>query len=172
MQLEKAFPSSSKIKPIYSFVRDCLNEEAKSIKFVLCTRYSDCCLVVPGLLTLIIDQPPGRDLKVSDAAVRDKTLMELQLAPSSVLFLKFLSDELNSGFPGIRNQTTEQLTVLIPDRDMLPPLKSDILSSAADFPAAQEISASEEPRASSSKAVNEKQVNNKLARFLKLHPKP
>ncbi|KAG8746602.1 hypothetical protein FRC12_014247 [Ceratobasidium sp. 428] len=77
MQLEKAFPSTSKIKAVYAFVRDCLNEETKSIKFVLY-------------------QPPARELKVSDSNVKDKTLLELQLAPASVLLLRFLSDELNS----------------------------------------------------------------------------
>src|SRR6266850_5776155 len=39
--------------------------------------------------------PPPRDLKVSDPAVRDLTLTELELAPSSVLHLRFLDDALN-----------------------------------------------------------------------------
>ena len=51
--------------------------------------------------------PPPRELKVSDPAVRDLTLAELGLAPSSVLHLRFVDDELNraslffpSRFPG------------------------------------------------------------------------
>ncbi len=36
MQLEKSFPSTSKIKAVYAFVRDCLNDETKPVKFVLC----------------------------------------------------------------------------------------------------------------------------------------
>ena len=42
------------------------------------------------------DQPPKRDLKVSDPKVRDLTLFELQLAPSSVLLLRFEDESLNS----------------------------------------------------------------------------
>ena len=34
--LEKVFPSSSVIKPVYAFVRSCLREDAKVHKFVLC----------------------------------------------------------------------------------------------------------------------------------------
>ena len=101
MQLEKAFPSTSKIKLVYAFVRDCLNEEAKAIKFVLCKDLYRLCLSVSNPIILVPDQPPARELKVSDATVRDKTLMELQLAPSSVLLLRFLSDELNSKFNDI-----------------------------------------------------------------------
>lgn len=40
--------------------------------------------------------PPKRDLKVSDPKVRDLTLAELQLAPSSVLLLRFEEESLNS----------------------------------------------------------------------------
>ncbi|KAF8606669.1 hypothetical protein BDV93DRAFT_520942 [Ceratobasidium sp. AG-I] len=134
MQLEKSFSSSSKIKPVYAFVRDCLNDEAKAIKFVLY-------------------QPPARELKVSDEAVRDKTLIELQLAPASVLLLRFLSDKFS-------------------DRDMLPPLNESILASAVDFPATPIAPAGDEPQSANTKVMDEKQVNNKLARFLKLRPKP
>lgn len=42
--------------------------------------------------------PPPRDLKVSDPAVRDLTLAELGLAPSSVLHLRFVDDALNRAF--------------------------------------------------------------------------
>lgn len=46
-----------------------------------------------------VDQtPPRRELKVSDPKVRDLTLFQLQLAPSSVLLLGFLDESLNSGF--------------------------------------------------------------------------
>ncbi|CAE6516186.1 unnamed protein product [Rhizoctonia solani] len=138
MQLEKSFPSTNKIKSVYAFVRDCLSEEAKSIKFVLY-------------------QPPARELKVSDAAVRDKTLLELQLAPSSVLLLRFLSDELN-------------------DRERNPPLHHSVLAAATDFPIVSDISRS--PLDNRSDQVKPeiggkggKEVENKLARFLKLQPR-
>ncbi|KAJ6511896.1 hypothetical protein C8R47DRAFT_1092599 [Mycena vitilis] len=69
-QLEKVFPSNSKIRSVYAFVRALLREDVKPVKFVLY-------------------QPPKRDLKVSDPTVRDLTLSELYLAPASVLLLRF-----------------------------------------------------------------------------------
>lgn len=35
-QLEKTFSSTNKIKSVYAFVRGCLREDVKSIKFILC----------------------------------------------------------------------------------------------------------------------------------------
>lgn len=93
-QLEKTFSSTDKIRSVYAFVRGTLREDVKSVKFVLCKRSAN------GwnyrFLTYGIDQtPPKRELKVSDPTVRDETLFELQLAPSSVLHLKFEDDTLN-----------------------------------------------------------------------------
>ncbi|CAE6382052.1 unnamed protein product [Rhizoctonia solani] len=138
MQLEKSFPSTNKIKSVYAFVRDCLNEETKSIKFVLY-------------------QPPARELKVSDVAVRDKTLLELQLAPSSVLLLRFLVEDLN-------------------DRERNPPLHPSILATATDFPTVAKIT---EPVPDNSVdgvkvgtvGKSGKEVENKLAKLLKLQPR-
>ncbi|KAL5634912.1 hypothetical protein ACGC1H_002813 [Rhizoctonia solani] len=138
MQLEKSFPSTNKIKSVYAFVRDCLNEEAKSIKFVLY-------------------QPPARELKVSDATVRDKTLLELQLAPSSVLLLRFLVEDLN-------------------DRESNPPLHHSILATATDFPT---VAKTPEPVPDKSvdgvkvgiAGKSGKEVENKLAKLLKLQPR-
>jgi tether containing UBX domain for GLUT4 len=76
-QLEKTFPSSSKIRAVYAFVRDCLREDVKPIKFILSSN------------------PPPRDLKVSDPDVRDRSLTGLGLAPSSVLLIRFVDDALN-----------------------------------------------------------------------------
>lgn len=45
-----------------------------------------------------IDQAPRRELKVSDPAVKVQTLAELQLAPSSVLLVKFQTEAYNSMF--------------------------------------------------------------------------
>ena len=56
-------------------------------------------------------------------------------------------------------------------RVMSPPLKESILASAVDFPIV-EPHPSGEPQTSNARVVDEKQANNKLARFLKLHPKP
>jgi tether containing UBX domain for GLUT4 len=74
--LEKVFPSTNKIRSVYAFVRDSLREDVKPIKFIL-------------------SQPPKRDLKVSDLTVRDLTLAQLQLAPSSILLLRFEDESLN-----------------------------------------------------------------------------
>ncbi|KAF8838600.1 hypothetical protein BDN67DRAFT_1070630 [Paxillus ammoniavirescens] len=76
-QLEKVFLSSDKIRSVYAFVRSSLRDDVKPIKFVL------------------YQSPPKRDLKVSDPKIRDLTLAELQLAPSSVLLLRFEDDALN-----------------------------------------------------------------------------
>lgn len=75
-QLEKVFPSSDKIKSVYAFVRNSLREDVKPIKFILY-------------------QPPRRELKVSDEKVKNLSLVELQLAPSSVLLLRFEEVSLN-----------------------------------------------------------------------------
>jgi tether containing UBX domain for GLUT4 len=36
IQLEKVFPSTDKIKAVYAFVRSCLREDVRPIKFILC----------------------------------------------------------------------------------------------------------------------------------------
>lgn len=76
-QLEKIFPSTDKIRSVYAFVRSSLRDDVKSIKFIL------------------YQSPPKRDLKVSDPDVRDLSLAQLQLAPSSVLLLRFEDESLN-----------------------------------------------------------------------------
>ena len=103
-QLEKAFPSRSKIRAVYAFVRDCLRDDVKPIKFVLCAFHSSSFFILFLLVsrnnskTLPASNPPPRDLKVSDPDVRDLTLAELGLAPSSVLLLRFVDDALNRAF--------------------------------------------------------------------------
>lgn len=39
--------------------------------------------------------PPPRELKVSDPKVRDLSLLQLQLVPTAVLYIKFLDESLN-----------------------------------------------------------------------------
>ncbi|KAF5341981.1 hypothetical protein D9611_001681 [Ephemerocybe angulata] len=75
--LERKFPSTDKIRSVYAFVRACLTDEAKPIKFIL------------------YQSPPKRDLKVSDPNVRDQTLYDLHLTPSSVLLLRFEDESMN-----------------------------------------------------------------------------
>lgn len=43
----------------------------------------------------IADQPPKLDLKLTDPKVCDQTLAKLQLAPSSVLLLRFEDEAMN-----------------------------------------------------------------------------
>jgi hypothetical protein len=50
----------------------------------------------------IASNPPPRDLKVSDPSVRDLTLGELGLAPSSILHIRFVDDGLNRACPFLR----------------------------------------------------------------------
>jgi hypothetical protein len=38
-QLEKVFPSTDKIKAVYVFVRSCLREDVRPIKFILCMTF-------------------------------------------------------------------------------------------------------------------------------------
>ncbi|KAJ3800666.1 hypothetical protein GGU11DRAFT_676766 [Lentinula aff. detonsa] len=96
-QLEKVFPSTDKIKSIYAFVRSSLREDVKPIKFILY-------------------QPPHRDLKVSDLKVKNLTLAELELAPSSVLLVRFEDESLNGS-------------------DVPAPLASNVLALAESLPA-------------------------------------
>jgi tether containing UBX domain for GLUT4 len=96
-QLEKSFPSTDKIRSVYAFVRGSLREDVQTIKFILS------------------QSPPKRDLKVSDPDVKNLSLSELQLAPSSVLLLRFQDESLNgSDYPA--------------------PLAESVLSQAVDLP--------------------------------------
>ncbi|TFK66290.1 hypothetical protein BDN72DRAFT_772192 [Pluteus cervinus] len=96
-QLEKTFQSTEKIRSVYAFVRGCLRGDVQPIKFIL------------------YQSPPKRDLKVSDPNVRNLTLAELHLAPSSVLLLRFEDDSLNGS-------------------DVCAPLTLSILDNAIDLP--------------------------------------
>jgi len=111
-QLEKTFPSTDKIKAVYAFVRSSLREDVKPIKFVL------------------YQTPPKREFKVSDAAVRDLTLAELQLAPSSVLLLSFFDENLNH-------------------TDAPAPLDPSILAAAEDLPKPPNFDTDEKANAAS-----------------------
>jgi len=76
-QLERVFPSTDRIKSVYAFVRELLRDDVKPVKFIL------------------YQSPPKRDFKVSDPKVKGLSLTELELAPSSVLLLRFEEDRLN-----------------------------------------------------------------------------
>lgn len=76
-QLENIFPSTNNIKSVYTFVRELLRDDVKPIKFIL------------------YQSPPKRDLKVSDPKVKGLSLSGLQLAPASILLVRFEDDNLN-----------------------------------------------------------------------------
>jgi tether containing UBX domain for GLUT4 len=94
-QLEKTFPSTDKIRSVYAFVRSSLQDDVKPIKFILCTKAFHASKGIAHDDRFILDQPPNRDLKVSDLRVRDLTLTQLHLTPSSVLLLRFDDESLN-----------------------------------------------------------------------------
>ncbi|KAI0293812.1 hypothetical protein BC826DRAFT_969048 [Russula brevipes] len=123
IRLEKAFPSGDKIRSVYAFVRDALREDVKSVKFILASN------------------PPPRDLKVSDPAVRDLTLAELGLAPSSVLHLRFVDDALNRS-------------------DLPAPLASAVLEHAVDLPAPPGFDGNQKKQEASSPAVSASSSSN------------
>ncbi|KAF5388088.1 hypothetical protein D9615_000246 [Tricholomella constricta] len=135
-QLERTFPSTSKIRSVYAFVRDSLREDAKPIKFIL------------------YQSPPKRDLKVSDPKVRDLSLAELQLSPSSVLLLRFEDESLNgSSVPA--------------------PLHSTILSQAIDLPPPRDYDAtSASPSPAPTPALSSNTASNsgerKIPKWLRL----
>jgi tether containing UBX domain for GLUT4 len=137
-QLEKTFPSSSKIRAVYAFVRESLREDVKPMKFILSSN------------------PPPRDLKVSDPDVRDLTLAELGLAPSSVLLLRFVDDELNRS-------------------DLPAPLASAVLERAVELPTPPSFDGDRKKDGPSSVAASSKGKNSsgevKIPKWLKLGPK-
>ncbi|KZS99922.1 uncharacterized protein LAESUDRAFT_732758 [Laetiporus sulphureus 93-53] len=114
-QLEKTFLSTDKIRSVYAFVRGSLREDVKPIKFVL------------------YQTPPKREFKVSDPQVRDVSLADLQLAPSSVLLLRFEDDSLNY-------------------TDVPAPLAESVLAAAEDLPAPPNFDATPEESSASSRA--------------------
>lgn len=76
-QLEKTFPSTEHIKSVYTFVHSSLRDDVKPVNFIL------------------YQSPPKREFRVSDPKIREMTLAELQLAPSSVLLVRFEDGSLN-----------------------------------------------------------------------------
>ncbi|KAK0469999.1 uncharacterized protein EV420DRAFT_1256801 [Desarmillaria tabescens] len=135
-QLEKVFSSTDKIRSVYAFVRGLLREDVKPIKFILY-------------------QPPKRDLKVSDLKVRDLTLAQLQLAPSSVLLIRFEDDSLNGSH--------------VPA-----PLITNVLSQAVDLPRPPEVPdtlPSKEPTSKIPALSSSSSGEKKVPKWLKLGSK-
>jgi hypothetical protein len=94
MQLEKTFSSREGVKSVAAFLRSVLKEDMKAHKFILCMSAVSQIHMVDTLSAL--DQtPPRREFRVSDPAIRGRSLYDLQLAPSSILYVKFLDDPIN-----------------------------------------------------------------------------
>lgn len=110
-----------------------LREDVKPIKFVLC---------VWGLFPLsstdtevhlrCLDQtPPPRELKVSDPKVRDLSLLQLQLVPTAVLYVKFLDESLNRE---LLSKLPSSCSTCFVDNNVQAPLVPSILATAIDLP--------------------------------------
>ncbi|CAK5269835.1 unnamed protein product [Mycena citricolor] len=143
-QLEKVFPSSSKIRAVYAFVRGSLREDVKPVKFVLY-------------------QPPKRDLKVSDAKVRDLTLADLQLAPASVLLLRFEDADHESEARALNGISVAA------------PLVPEIMQHAIDLPAPPPAEASTTNTTSANLAASASKaaasIEKKIPKWLKMGKK-
>ncbi|KAG8213165.1 hypothetical protein J3R82DRAFT_11574, partial [Butyriboletus roseoflavus] len=130
-QLEKTFPSLDKIRSVYAFVRSSLRDDVKPIKFIL------------------YQSPPKRDLKVSDPKVRDLSLAELHLAPSSVLLLRFEHESLNRS-------------------DVPAPLLSTITAQATELPQPPTFGESETvPKSKTSSSPSTRSEQKKIPKWFK-----
>lgn len=71
---------------------------------------------------------------MSDTTVRDLTLAELELAPSSILLLRFEDDALNRAYPSIINTELPHLSYTLPDSTLPAPLAPWVMEQAVDLP--------------------------------------
>ncbi|KAK0480268.1 hypothetical protein IW261DRAFT_1477046 [Armillaria novae-zelandiae] len=147
-QLEKVFASTDKIRAVYAFVRGLLREDVKPIKFILY-------------------QPPKRDLKVSDLKVRDLTLAQLQLAPSSVLLIRFEDDSLNGK---CSRRCLSSLLTGLEGSHVPAPLITNVLSQAVDLPRPPEVPDAV-PRKESTSKIPASSGEKKVPKWLKLGKK-
>lgn len=168
--LEKSFPSADRIKSVYAFMRSCLREDIRPHKFVLCA----CSIIfsIQSLISLVLT-PPRRDLKVSDASVKEKSLYELQLSPRSVLHFRFVDDDIESECPYLRFVAKMVTQFLITVNNGPPPLLSAILEGATALPmepAKSEAVAgpSAEPPQPAEAETDTKKKEKKLERLLRL----
>ncbi|GAA5859213.1 hypothetical protein JCM8547_008918 [Rhodosporidiobolus lusitaniae] len=97
-QLEGVFPSTDKLVHLYEFVRLALREDVRENGWFL------------------YQSPPRTEYRKGDPQWRGKTLMDLELTPSSALYIKFEEDEEFN------------------DPSRPPPLISDLLTRAAPLP--------------------------------------
>jgi tether containing UBX domain for GLUT4 len=106
-------------------------------------------------------------LKVSDPKVRDLNLAELQLAPSSILLLRFEDEALN----GMLFLRSNMCINPVLGSDIPAPLVSSVLSQAIDLPAPpqHDVSApSEHQTTSASASMVLKDGQKKIPKWLKM----
>lgn len=93
-------------------MRPLLREDVRPIKFVLCKRILNNNHNYVDSPACLDQSPPKRELKVSDLSVRDLSLSQLHLAPSSILYVRFEDDSLNGNnsilvcLPAVLNGST------------------------------------------------------------------
>jgi len=114
-----------------------------------------------------VDQPPKRDLKVSDPTVRDLSLAELQLAPSSVLLLRFEDDQLNRASFCLKSWGKALATRIRLDAVVPAPLATTVLSQAVELPVPKPVE-SPEPAATAKPSSNTKPTSSKAESSMKI----
>lgn len=86
------FQSTESLAAIYEFTKFALAEEHRLAPFLLCTS----CACFLSCADESTDQtPPRREFRKADPAMKGKSLMDLELTPSSVFYIKFDDDALN-----------------------------------------------------------------------------
>lgn len=130
--LEKSFQSTDDIKAVYQFIRGSLIEDALSDKFILCEDLTPARSSASPIFCFHPDQPPKRELKVSDPDVKPKTLAQLDLAPSSMLLIRFQTDTYNGMVPVVCFGPSADHSLKDPTRP--PPLLPQLLEQSVPLP--------------------------------------
>ncbi|KAM0787326.1 hypothetical protein ACM66B_007099 [Microbotryomycetes sp. NB124-2] len=103
-QLEGVFPSTDKLVHVYEFVRLAIDEQHRAKPFVL------------------YQSPPRREFVKGAPEFKGKSLMDMQLTPSSVFYVKFSNESLNAS--GSRPPLTRELLEAASDLPIMNPLDS------------------------------------------------
>ncbi len=108
--------------------------------------------------------PPRREFKVSDPEVKNQTLAQLSLAPSSILMLSFLDDDLNN--PVLRAPLTAEILAQAQDLPLPPQLDPPASSKAGNKPQSQSFGL---PKFDASKASLPKWLKLSSEYYLRSH---
>lgn len=122
--------------------------------------------------------PPKREYKVSDPAVRNLSLAELDFAPSSLLMLQFEAADLNRMLQLV-SSVTRLPTNCSTDQDVPAPLEASILALIEDYPVPKTFEDgpikdgkpdSSKPRGNFTFGKKDGNGERKLPKWLKLGP--